>query len=434
MAFNEEANITHAITTILDQRLTTARVLELIVVASGCTDRTAEIVASIARLDTRVRLIEQERREGKASAVNLFIESARAPVLVMAGADVVLRDGAIDELLRHFEDPTTGMVGGHPVPVNDETTFLGHAAHLLWRLHDRLARASPKLGEVVAFRNVVPSIPLDTAVDEISIQALISQLGYRVVYEPNAIVYNRGPSTIRDFLRQRRRIYAGHLRVRRQQEYAASTMSVRRILRALRGSGSFSSPRAALWTLCTIGLETLARVLGHYDRMRRQSHQVWDAVLTTKHHVAEGASEPGRQNVLVFHIIDFHRRQLEIGAHAYRQLTNQLLRHLQEGLGAGAVVALQRNGIIVALIPGESKRVHATARGLVESFATAPSILNGHGDCAGVRLGFGMLSFSPAGQASQEVPPDAVQVPSTATLPGVAEHEGTTPVEVPSWA
>ena len=113
--------------------------------------------------------------------------------------------------------------------MNDESTFLGHAVHLLWRLHDRLAREAPKLGEIVAFRNVVPSIPLDTAVDEISIQALITQLGYRVVYEPDAIVFNRGPSTVSDFLRQRRRIYAGHLRVRHQQGYAASTMSVRRV-------------------------------------------------------------------------------------------------------------------------------------------------------------------------------------------------------------
>ena len=71
---------------------------------------------------------------------------------------------------------------------------------------------SPKLGEIVAFRNVIPRIPLDTAVDELSIQALITQLGYQLVYEPEAVVYNRGPATVGDFLRQRRRIYAGHLR------------------------------------------------------------------------------------------------------------------------------------------------------------------------------------------------------------------------------
>jgi cellulose synthase/poly-beta-1,6-N-acetylglucosamine synthase-like glycosyltransferase len=209
MAYNEAANIATAIETILQQRLTTAHIAELIVVASGCTDETVPIVAAIARRDARVRLIVQERREGKAAAINLFLGAARSPLLLMVGADVLVKDGTIDALLHHFADPSVGMVGGHPLPVNDEGTFLGHTVHLLWRLHDRLAREAPKLGEVVAFRNVVPSIPLDSAVDEISIQAVITQLGYRLVYEPGAIIYNRGPATVRDFLRQRRRIYCG---------------------------------------------------------------------------------------------------------------------------------------------------------------------------------------------------------------------------------
>ena len=240
MAYNEEANIAHALDSILRQELTGKQIREVIVVASGCQDRTADIVADIASRERRVRLIEQERREGKASAINLFIGEAKCPVLVMVSADLIVEDGAFDFLLRHFEDSAVGMVGGHPIPVNGRGTFLGHAVHLQWSLHDRIARHSPKLGEVVAFRNVVPSIPLDTAVDELSIQALITQLGFRLVYEPRAVVYNRGPATVQDFLRQRRRIYAGHLRIREQQAYSAPTMSAWRAGRALLGAESFS--------------------------------------------------------------------------------------------------------------------------------------------------------------------------------------------------
>lgn len=110
MAYNEEANIAEAIGTILGQRLASCSITELIVVASGCEDRTIPIVADIARRDPRVRLIEQERREGKASAINLFIAAAGSPVLLMVSADVLVKDGTIDALLRHFEDPTIGMV------------------------------------------------------------------------------------------------------------------------------------------------------------------------------------------------------------------------------------------------------------------------------------------------------------------------------------
>src|SRR5262249_17988483 len=165
------------------------------------------------------------------------------------------------------------MVGGHPIPVNGEGSFLGHAVHLQWRLHDRIARTSPKLGELVAFRNVVPSIPLDTAVGEISIQAPVTPLRFRLVFHPEAVVYNRGPTSVGDFLRQRRRIYAGHLRIRKQQDYPASTMGAWPILKALRGSGSFSTPRACVWSIGTIALESFARVLGRWSALRRGSRR-----------------------------------------------------------------------------------------------------------------------------------------------------------------
>src|SRR5215216_1693563 len=100
MAYNEEANIADAIGAILHQKLSSSHIAELIVVASGCEDRTVPIVSEIVSQEPRVRLIEQERREGKASAINLFIGAATSPVLLMVSADVLLEEGTLDALLR----------------------------------------------------------------------------------------------------------------------------------------------------------------------------------------------------------------------------------------------------------------------------------------------------------------------------------------------
>jgi poly-beta-1,6-N-acetyl-D-glucosamine synthase len=399
MAYNEEKNIANAIETIFTQPTRHGRIAELIVVASGCTDRTPDIVASMARDDPRVRLITQERRMGKASAINLFVSAAQSPLLLMVSADVLVTDQTIDTLLRHFYDPTVGMVGGHPIPVNDETTFLGHSVHLLWRLHDRLARQSPKLGEIVAFRNVVPSIPPDTAVDEISIQALITQLGYKLVYEPEAVVYNHGPTTVSDFLRQRRRIHAGHLRVRQQQGYAASTMSVTRIAQAMLGSGSFASPRTIWWTAGTIGLEAVARGLGRYDSLRRRPHHVWETVTTTKQHIAGARDAQSHQSVLVFNIVNFHRHQLELGLNSSQQLIRQVTQLIQQGLDAGALVSAQRNGTIVAMVSGDRDETETTAGQLISKLEESPVRFNGHRDGIAVKLACGIIAFSQSGQA-----------------------------------
>src|SRR5258706_1615399 len=191
MAHNEEANIGQAIRAVLEQQGPSVHIKEVIVIASGCTDRTVPTVAEIALREPRLRLCIQEKREGKASAINLFLKEAVSPVVVLIGADVIPEVSALEYLCAPFKDPKIGMVGGRPVPVNDPATFMGHAVHLLWRLHDRLARIHPKLGEVIAFRNVISGIPINSSVDEISIQALISQLGYQLLYEPACVVYNK---------------------------------------------------------------------------------------------------------------------------------------------------------------------------------------------------------------------------------------------------
>ena len=110
-----------------------------------------------------------------------------------------------------FADPEVGLTATRPEPVNDPEQFMGFAAHLLWDLHHQMNLHGFKAGEMIAFRKVFERIPQHTAVDEASVEPLIRGQGYQVRYVPEAIVYNKGPETVDDFLRQRRRIFAGHL-------------------------------------------------------------------------------------------------------------------------------------------------------------------------------------------------------------------------------
>ena len=60
--------------------------------------------------------------------------------------------------------------------------------------------------------------------DEASIEAIIRKAGYKLCYVPDAIVRNKGPENIRDFLKQRRRIAAGHKHLMIEERYEVSTM------------------------------------------------------------------------------------------------------------------------------------------------------------------------------------------------------------------
>jgi hypothetical protein len=245
----------------------------------------------------------------------------------------------------------------------------------LWQLHDQVARESPKLGEVVAFRNVLPGIATDTAVDEMSLQSRITSMGYQLVYEPHAVVFNRGPSTVGDFLRQRRRICAGHLRLAKQEGYVASTMSTRRIGRAVLASDCLKAPnRQPLWTVGTVSLEATARALGYYDFLRHRSHHIWTAVDTTKHDI--GGREPAvaAQNVLVFQLVDFAERRLALGAHGARTRLEQAARLIRAQLDPRATVTTQENGTIIVMLAGDRAKAEHTAREVLGALSARPRV------------------------------------------------------------
>ena len=281
LAHNEAANIGRLLARVGASRLDQVAVAEIIVVASGCTDDTEAIVREAAAADPRIRLISQPTREGKASAMNLFLRDAACDVLILSSADLLPSEDAIERLVSPFADPEIGMTACRPEPLNDPATFMGFAAHLLWDLHHQMNLEGFKAGEMIAFRKVFARIPPHTAVDEASVEPLIRGQGYGVRYVPDAVVYNKGPETVDDFLRQRRRIYAGHLEMQAALGYSVSTMSGGKIAGLLLRNLDWR-PKQLFWTARVVALEVYGRYLGRQDYRARRSHTVWEIAATTK--------------------------------------------------------------------------------------------------------------------------------------------------------
>ena len=282
MAYNEEKNIGRLLSALLGQELEKAKIEEIWVVASGCTDRTEEIVRDFSQKDRRIRLLAQEKREGKASAINLWIKNASPDILVMESADTIPEKDTVENMVSPFQNPEIGMTGAHPIPTNNPKTFMGFATHLLWNLHHHISLKNPKMGEMVAFRKVISEIPQDTAVDEASIEAAIKKLGYRVKYAPDAIVRNKGPENMKDFLKQRKRIQTGHLELKEKEKYRVSTVNSGRILAAL-FKNFLLDWRFVIFTPLVITLEIWGRILGWYDwRFKRKKHNIWEIAESTK--------------------------------------------------------------------------------------------------------------------------------------------------------
>ncbi len=283
MAYNEEKNIARCLEALQKQKVESGTIKEILVISSGSTDRTDEIVREFAKNDERIRLIRQPKRMGKASAINEFLKHATGDIVIVESADTIAAEKTVEHLLRPFKDKTVGMVGAHPIPVNKRDNFLGFCVHKLWELHHQVAMQTPKCGEMVAFRNIVSRIPKYTAVDEAAIEAIISKAGLRLAYAKEAIVYNKGAETIRDFFKQRRRIASGHRHLQALIGYQVTTQNPSRIFKMVLKSQKWNI-KETFYMVGLISLEGLARFLGMLDfYLRDKNPFIWDISLTTKH-------------------------------------------------------------------------------------------------------------------------------------------------------
>jgi len=213
--YNEEKVIEKTIYSVLIQISSDD---EVIVVASGCTDNTVPLVQNIAREDKRVRLITEDERKGKASALNLIIQNARSDIIVQTDGDVILEQNAVSQLVKHFENPKIGGVSGMPIAVIPKDNLFYDWTIMSYRKIGEVRQAAKRQGKfwhlsgyLLAFRKkALPSVPFAKGAVDAWMGRIIQQNGYIMVYEPNAKVFVKAPLTIKDFVAQKARVRAGY--------------------------------------------------------------------------------------------------------------------------------------------------------------------------------------------------------------------------------
>ena len=233
-AYNEAQIIERAIRSIFSQKLSGIVVKEVLVVSSGSTDDTNEIVTKLIPEFPPLRLFRQEKREGKNSAINCYLDNKTCDIVVMLNADNVFgTDDSLQKLVEPFRDPKVGITGGRPIPTNDKKDKIGFAVHMMWCMHHELALVHPKIGELIAFRDIGTRLPTDMQSDEDIIRMKLEQAGYICVYVGDSIILNRGPETLEDFMKQRIRVNIGECTMKKMYNYDIPTWNTKYLIHAL---------------------------------------------------------------------------------------------------------------------------------------------------------------------------------------------------------
>jgi len=212
-AFNEEREIQATVSNKLAQDYPSDR-LEVIVVSDGSNDRTEEIVQGLAKRDEgRIRLLRQEPRQGKTQALNLALRHASTDIVVFADANSIYKPDAIRALVRSFADPSVGYVTGRMVYTNPAGAGIGEGSGRYMSYENVLRSLETRLGSIVGVDGGIDAIRRELYVpmhpDQLPdfVLPLSAVEGKRrVVYEPDAVVYEPSLADVKDEFRMRVRV------------------------------------------------------------------------------------------------------------------------------------------------------------------------------------------------------------------------------------
>jgi cellulose synthase/poly-beta-1,6-N-acetylglucosamine synthase-like glycosyltransferase len=281
-AFNEVQNIR----TLLEhlRELHGSYVGEVLVVSSGSTDGTDDVVRELSeQTGGWIRLVVEEERHGKVSAVNIVLQESKFDNVILVDADNLPTYECLHLVAAALSDPTVGGVGTHNVPVNATESLAARIAACMWRAHHLVNLQQAVLGgDVCGLKRVVEEIPTSAVNDDWVLENEIQTQGLRIVYIPEALTYMRVPTTLRDYIRQRRRIYAGYLDEFVSYHYVKATLRPQNLAKAFLQL-VLSDPIQLPFSILLCGVELYAMALAWGDRrFGRQDHRVWQTVESSK--------------------------------------------------------------------------------------------------------------------------------------------------------
>lgn len=214
-AHNEAARLPAKVRSLLEARGADL-VTDVLIGSDGSTDQPAAALAHLG--DTRVRVVEFPAPRGKPAVLNDLLPLARGELVVMMDARQEVDAGVFTALLDNFSDPEVGVVSGELVfRTPDDPTATARGMDAYWRYEkflrrrEALFRSVPgATGAIYAFRrDLFKPISPDTLLDDVAIPLTMVAQGYRCVFEPEAMVYDRPSTELAQESARKRRTLAG---------------------------------------------------------------------------------------------------------------------------------------------------------------------------------------------------------------------------------
>jgi len=185
--------------------------VEVIVVDGNSTDKTREIVKKYP-----VKLVIEEEK-GLNLARNVGIRCSNGEIVAFTDSDCIVPPNWITKIVENFKDPKVSCVGGSAKALDDD--FISqYADNSIVRLmpfftkREELEKVKPffrhPAGCNMAFRRKVAEEVgyfdenIQYGFDEVEFADRICRAGYKMVLDPEVVVWHKHRSTLKEFLKQ----------------------------------------------------------------------------------------------------------------------------------------------------------------------------------------------------------------------------------------
>lgn len=213
-AYNEEAVIEKKLLNTLELDYP-KNFLEIIVTSDCSADRTDSIVESYK--NKGVTLVRLEKRGGKTAAQNESLKYASGDILVFSDANSMYRKDAIRKLVRNFNDPTIGCVGGRLTYYRGDSDELIKEKGMYLSFDQFYKKMESDIhtcigvdGAIYAIRRSLARPLPDTLTTDFMVPLDVITQGYRAVFEAKAVTSEQvASSTEVEYKRKIRTVKVG---------------------------------------------------------------------------------------------------------------------------------------------------------------------------------------------------------------------------------
>jgi cellulose synthase/poly-beta-1,6-N-acetylglucosamine synthase-like glycosyltransferase len=270
---NEADSIEACVDSLAEQ---TFQDFEIVCVSDGSTDKTYEIMKRMQREGKVDKIAECAIRGGKSSAINLGMRLASGDIVIVIDCDCSFDNTAIEELIRPFEDPDMGAVGGSVLVRNGQASITASLQAIEYMIAiqlgktalDAVGQLSIISGAFGAFRRSafmhVGMMDQGPGEDgDITIRLRV--YGYKIGFALRSVAYTDVPTHLYNLIMQRKRWERDALWTRfrkygrtldpRSRDFKLSELPHQFDFLVMDVICGIVAPFYLVWLLLTVGLE-----------------------------------------------------------------------------------------------------------------------------------------------------------------------------------